>query len=323
MMAPTHSLAPTDALDRSQIIGASDVAGILGLDPYATRFKVYARKLGLIDREDSDDLAWGRRMEGPILDWYEDTTGKKVVRLFQTPQRHPSIPWATATPDGAVREEALNLEAKNVNAWQMKEWGEEETDQVPDHFLVQTTWQMAVTGYKHTDLAALFGGSRPKVYRIHYDQEFSDLLFTEAEKFYREHLVPQNPPPIDASDAAAKYLKKKFPRDVTELRPATAEEIEKARRYFGVVAQLDAVTEDADTVKNELKLAIGDAAGIAGDDFKITYKASKGSEKTDWESVARGLKSKVTEEEWAIVLGLATRTTLGSRRFLARMREQK
>lgn len=62
-------------------LGGSDIATILGWNPYEDPIGLYGRKRGLIERDDEDSEAAqaGRFLEEGILRWYAKRTGRKLV----------------------------------------------------------------------------------------------------------------------------------------------------------------------------------------------------------------------------------------------------
>jgi hypothetical protein len=76
------------------------------------------------------------------------------------------------------------------------------------------------------------------------------------------------------------------------------------------------INDRVDDLEAEIKLAIGDTEGIAGPGFKVTWKKNRDSTKTNWEAVARGLKSLVTETQWETIVGIQTSAREGARVFL-------
>lgn len=86
-------------------IGGSDVSTILGWNDFEDPIGLYGRKLGLIERDDTDSEAAqaGRFLEDGILRWYAERTGRRVVdpaqvaSVLRIHSEHPlkSIPsWA-------------------------------------------------------------------------------------------------------------------------------------------------------------------------------------------------------------------------------------
>ena len=96
---------------------------------------------------------------------------------------------------GENRRDVLNVEIKNVSAARSAAtWGEEDSDAVPEHVFLQTTWQMAVSGLRRTLVAACFFGRNLRVYEVDYDEGLGDELLEAARTFWETHVVPRVPP---------------------------------------------------------------------------------------------------------------------------------
>ena len=85
---------------RRQYLTASDVAAVLGVDPWRGPIDVYADKIGKGVDEDRPLFKWGRDVEGAIALWYERESGRSIEDLGATEiQVHSTIPWLAATLD--------------------------------------------------------------------------------------------------------------------------------------------------------------------------------------------------------------------------------
>src|SRR5687767_8539180 len=90
--------------ERRELLTASDVAAVLGVDPRRSPLSVYAEKRGLLEVAETPWMRWGRRVEGAIAEAYADETGRPVRDLGLEIQRHPDVPWLGATLDRQVLE---------------------------------------------------------------------------------------------------------------------------------------------------------------------------------------------------------------------------
>src|SRR5262245_35499897 len=97
-------------------IGASDIAALMGISPWASPWSVWADKSGLLPPEPENEyMAAGRWLEAAIAPWFTDITGLHVTgeQMWCT---HPGKPWARCTPDGFIVEKAEN-EYETERAW--------------------------------------------------------------------------------------------------------------------------------------------------------------------------------------------------------------
>ncbi len=297
-------------------IGASEIAAVAGIDPYRRPIDVWAEKLGLVEPFAGNRYTkWGSLLEAVIADSYAEDNG--VVLTSPGTLRHPQHEIVLATPDRLVHPSVnappvRNLQIKCSDARNAEQWGEG-PDDVPEQYLCQVTWEMAVTGLPETDLAVLIGGNEDRVYRIRRDLELEGQLIEVAEKFWRDHVLTQDPPPVDGTEQYGNYLKCRFPRDARPLLPATQEACDLVDQLRFRRAALAAAVEAEAEIENRIKALISDAAGIEG---LVTWKAAKPSTKTDHKQVAEQLQPYVKSDIVQKIITQYTTTKPGSRRFL-------
>lgn len=236
--------------------------------------------------------------------------------------RNPEHPWMLATPDRLVHPADFTppirgLEIKTAGVRQSDHWGTG-PDDVPEKYLAQCAWSMAVTGLPEWDLAVLIGGNDDRFYRLHRDLELEAGLIEVGRRFWFENVLAEVAPPVDGSVPYSKFLAARFPRDERPLLPPTDEAREVLRLLREARSRLAVVEEEAAKHENEIKALIGDAAGIEG---IATWKATRPSHKTDWEAVAQVLAAGSPE---LLAAAIARHTTQkpGYRRFLPNLKEQ-
>jgi putative phage-type endonuclease len=208
-------------------IGASDVAAVLGISPWASPFTVWVDKLGLLPDEDLDDddpREFGRRAETMIAPWFTDKTGLEVAGE-QTRLTSGENPWMLATLDGMVYE--FNTMAKNwresdvyppqfvesalcLGPLEIKTDNGRPWDEIPAHYQCQGQWQMAVGGWDRMWFAVLHG-RRFRIYELERDQADIDLMKERALDFWVSNVMAQVPPTVDGSEATEAVLRALYP----------------------------------------------------------------------------------------------------------------
>ena len=240
-------------------IGASDIAAVLGVSPWSTPRQVWIQKTTPEAPEamTNEDMEWGLRMEGLILAEAEDRLGLDFVPQLLV--RSDERPWMMATVDGIT--DGAVLEVKKVDDWS---W-----DEIPDHYMMQVQWQLAVTGYDKGWIAALHRGRRLELYPVLRDEEVIAGLVEAGERFWL--LVEQvEPPPVSADDS--EYLGWLWPDSVeeaVEIVEALADELVAAKR------DADAAESRFEEVKARVKDAMGKAdTAVVGQRVAVTWKTS-------------------------------------------------
>lgn len=298
-------------------VGGSEIAAICGLNPpgWATAFDVWADKLGLVPpRPPSLRMRLGSFLEPFILDEYAALTGRAVKRCELSIHFDTDFPFAFASPDAFEVESGDGVEAKSVGRAD-DDWGEDETDRIPPHYLAQVTWQMGVCRRDCWHVAALFPNLL-RVYTVRFDRVFFATMYARAERFWRDHVAKQEPPPMRGT-TVDDYLKGRFPIDKVPLRQASEIEVQKAEALLTIKERITEFEGLAETYTNELKQDIGEAAGIEWERGRVLWTLVEPEPKPDWRAIAQSLNP--TPE----VVAAATVIPTPYRRFLPTRRKEK
>jgi putative phage-type endonuclease len=195
---------------RAEGLGGSEIAAVLGLSPFQSRFSLWHRKAGLLDAEpDNAAMSWGRRLEDPIAEKFaEDHPEFKTLRTGTW--RNTDRPWQIANPDRMLAGKAGGkpsiLEVKTAHAFNADAWGPSGTDQVPVYYRCQAMWYLDVFQYAACHMAVLIGGSDYREYVIVYDQAEVDIMRDAAEKFLVSVAAGERPD-IDESDSTYQTIR--------------------------------------------------------------------------------------------------------------------
>lgn len=291
---------------RSAGIGGSDVAAILGLNKYRTPLSVYMDKVEEIEavQEENEYMYWGNVLEGVVADEFKKRTGYKVQKSNFMWQ-HPEHDFMLANVDRFIysQEEGWGiLECKTSSEYRK---GEFDGEVIPEEYLLQITHYLAVTGMQYAYLAVLIGGNKFNYFRVDRDDELIEYLIELETKFWNEHVLAQNPPELDGSDASKALLDILFPavnvkeeEDILNL-PQTAESL--LDQYDAAKEQEEAAKQIKEEAANKLKQIIGEHQKAVWSDRKISWKSIQSSkfnrkafEKEHPELAAKYLQSSVT-----------------------------
>lgn len=252
-------------------IGGSDVAGILGLSPWASAFSVWWSKVRELEDEDSPVQLRGRLLEDAVLQWAKAELGTLVRGV---PVVHPELEWARGTPDGWVSEDE-GLEAKTVRWFDEEEgWGPDGSAEVPLHYRIQCVWYMAITGATSWRLAAFATIQEDwRIYRLESDPEVADRILEVAGKWWKDHVLAEVPPELDTTSAATAYLRERYGDHSDAILPATAEDLELLEAYEAARLQEKEGKATKDELAVQIKARIADAKGLQGGpgDLRATW----------------------------------------------------
>jgi putative phage-type endonuclease len=298
-------------------ISGTDVSAILGINPWASALDVWLDKRGQAEeREQTMAMRMGNLLEPIVAQLYADDTGW----ILSEPgfMRHQARDWHIGTPDRLAENgdgiRQILIEIKTARSG--SDWGEPGTDQIPRHYLTQVAWYLALTELQVAHVAVLIGASEYRRYEIQRDHDLEAVLLERCEAFWRDNVQAGQMPAIDGSDSAARYVARRFPRNVNPLRTATPDEMNLAQRLAAARAATAAAEREQAEAENLLKAAIGESEGLDLGAFgKITWKASKPRDTTDWKAVAAEANIP------ADLITKHTKTGEASRRFLPTFKE--
>lgn len=193
---------------RQEGIGASEVATILGLNPYESSLELFRRKLGLlpINGEDNVAMFMGRTLEPVVANlWqYWDgnnqsvlenfTAGKKQRNCIEIGHRitNNDYPHLFCHLDRLIAESKNTmynrdngvLEIKTISGFATKNW----ENGIPPYHLCQLQDQLLITDLQYGELAMLIDGRKLEVIRFERNDEMIEKIIEDTTRFWRKVL---------------------------------------------------------------------------------------------------------------------------------------
>jgi len=179
------------------------------------------------------------------------------------------------------------LEAKTADKFASRDWGEQDTDQVPEAYALQCQHEIMVRGpdIVRCHLGVLLGGNRFQTYVVERDDEMIEDLLAIERRFLanaRLGIAPE----MDGSEAATNYLRNLSPRD-NGARWELPESVEAlGLAYMAARAAEESAIEQKASAGNKLREAMSDHASGAGRLLKITYRNSRDRTVINWQAAA-------------------------------------
>jgi len=294
---------------RESGIGSSEIATIVGLNPWETPYQLWRRKLGIDPpKEENFAMKAGHYLEDAVAQFWHDETGQDIIKASAGDWliRDNDRPFLQVSPDRTYWLFGMPHNNSNKGILECKTTQKSiDADDLPKHWFCQVQYQLGVAGMQKGSLAWLCSGREFGYKDLAFVPDFYGWLVEEAEKFWRDNVEGrQEPSAVSVQDVLLKYNRHTDGK-VLEV----GEEIFTAYQDLkDVRKQLDALEERKETLEGRIKLAFGDAEAISyGGDTIATWKAPKASKKFD---------AKAYQAEHPDLCAPYIFETQGARRFL-------
>ena len=252
-------------------LGGSDIATLLGINPFSTKYKLYLQKRGeLAPEPDNSRTKAGRVMEAVIAAMVSDREGCKLRRVNRT-LRHPKHDYLIAHIDRDFVGVRKGLEIKNVSPRMAYLWGKDgQPDAVAEYYVPQPHHYMLVMDYPAFDVAAYFGGDDLRIYPMERDPEMDELIIETAHDFWHNHVLAGIPPePEFDHPTTLPLFKRLYPGTNGETIDADEMIIHWAKVAEEAARKASEYDKVAETAKNHLLAFMGDFAVLKLDANKV------------------------------------------------------
>ena len=294
---PNDSTGVKGMLTDSQVqarksgIGATDISCIFGLNPYKSSYELWAEKTSdIIETLDSERLRYGSYLEPFILSEYGLKTNS-IVEKDNNLYIHPDYPFLISHIDGKVKNANILVEAKTVNSFasRLECWGDEFTDEIPEHYLLQCAHEALVysrannTSIEVVDLA-MWSDQGLKIFTYKKNEKLEDMIIKKAANFW-SLVKAKIPPEVNSYEEAIIKFK--------EVRGGS--EVCLPDEKLPVLAELKNVKEQIKVLEKEESQLKANIAEIMKDSEIL--KDSRGKILATWKKSAEGkrLKSEIVK----------------------------
>ena len=147
-------------------VTSTEVSALFNLNPYQTEFELYHQKKDkvVVNLEDTERMAWGRKLEDSIALGCAESQGWKVEQMDV--YMSDSQGMGSSFDYKITSEKELGImEVKNVSEYIYKtKWIEENDNlEAPPHIEMQLQYQLHVADINWGCIAALVGGNTQKL----------------------------------------------------------------------------------------------------------------------------------------------------------------
>jgi len=263
-------------------LGGTDLAGLIGVSPWATPLSVYLDKTAPEQAKSKDSLPMRRGLfnEAFIASEFERARPgtvtyhpKPVVRTdwgfpagasidrFICDEAHPRTPVAV-------------LECKTAFGFQSAQQWDEHAEDLPDSYYTQCQWYLAVTGLKWCYGAADTGKDALVIVPIKAVPAVQAELIEAGLRFWTDHVLAGIPPEPTGTDSDHDALQRMWPETVPEppvyIEDPLAEGI--LSDYLAHKFKAKEHEAQADLAQQRLQSIMGEHEQAVVGGWKLTWK---------------------------------------------------
>lgn len=258
-------------------IGSSEVATILGVNPYETPRQLWLRKKGLVPpKEETFAMRAGHYLEDAVAKFWSDATGKTIIKnsaeeiIFVSDKSD----IFRASPDRLFWVEDGSRKESNKGILECKTTQKSiDENDIPKMWFCQLQWLMGCSGKKYGSLAWLTAGREFGYKDFEFNETFYEWMCNKVKEWWEKYIDGDDEPPlINAAD-----VNDKFPvheegkqKEVSENIDKVYEDLKKTREQISILQELKTKGEDL------IKVYMEDAEALTKDgEVLITFKANK------------------------------------------------
>lgn len=294
--------------NRKAGIGSSEVASIVGLNPYESKYQLWLRKTGQTPaKEETFFMKAGHYLEDAVARFFEDESGYTIIKRSASEDIyvHPDYEWARVSPDRAFWLSDTHNDDKGILECKTTQ-REIDPDNIPPYWFTQVQYQLGVMGRKKAAIAWLSAGRVFDYREIEFVPDYFNWLMEQVEEFYTKNVLGGEEPELTTVE------------DVLNKYPiSSATFVEASPEISGIISSLKEkketkkiLEEEIGELEDKIKLAIGEAESLNYQGSVLcTWKSAKDGKKFD---------EKAFKAENPELWDKYVKTVPGSRRFLVK-----
>ena len=283
----TQTIRPKDREEwlqyRQSGIGSSEVATILGLNPWETPYQLWRRKKGLdAPKEETFAMRAGHYLEDAVSMFWKDETGRDIIKRSAGDWiiRDIDNAYLQVSPDRTywLAGQPHNDHNKGILECKTTQMKIDEED-IPKHWFCQIQYQLGVAELEQGSIAWLCSGRDFGYKDIAFVPDFYQWMKEEVGKFWIDNIIGNiEPQAQDVEDLLLKYKRHTDGKyiEVSEEIFTTCSNLKSIKE------QISQLEEQKEALEAKVKLCFADAEAISyGGRTIATWKAPKQSNKFD------------------------------------------
>lgn len=196
-------------------LGSSDMAAVLGFDPFKNAYDVWAEKTGKLEKDvkETKVMRRGQYLEVALLLFAQDILGKLIRNQYRS-AKSLGLPLGS-NQDAIVVKTGNPVEAKSRGLWG-EHWGESNTDEVPDRVIIQCHVEMICSESEFCHVPVFLADREFQMFGVPLDGEVRDIICEAASVFWDKNIIADIPPEAKPSMSLIKRIRRE-PETVVEI----------------------------------------------------------------------------------------------------------
>lgn len=268
---------------RKSGIGSSEVATIVGLNPWETPYQLWRRKVGIdAPKEENFAMRAGHYLEDAVSRFWADETGREIIKRSAGDWiiRDNARPYLQVSPDRTywLTGEKRNETNKGILECKTTQMAVD-ADDLPKHWFCQVQYQLGVAGLEHGSLAWLCSGREFGYKDIDLVPDFYEWLVEEVSRFWQDYILAR----VEPSAVSVKDVLLKYNRHADgKIIEVGGDILDACTELKEVKRQIKALEDTQASLEERIKMVFGDAEGISFEGQTLaTWKAPKPSQRFD------------------------------------------
>lgn len=261
---------------RTQGIGASEAATVVGLNPYETPYQLWRRKMGLdAPKDETFAMKFGHYAEDAVARFFSDEAGVKVIDSSAPDFMFidKSKPFLRVSPDRLYWLPDMPKNDDNKGILECKTTQKQiDADDLPKTWFCQLQMNLGVANYTKGALAWLSQGREFDYVNVDFNADFYGWLSGEIEKFWVDNIQGKKEPDIVSVDDVLKKFARPNDGKTVEASEEVWAHVLKLREARKALAELE---EQAKISEDAIKMFLSDADTLtrAGEPL-VTWRSS-------------------------------------------------
>lgn len=188
---------------RSAGIGGSEIAAIMGKNPWSSPKQVWENKVNYeehLKAPQSEAARWGNLLETIVATEWALRENRNWVHIPVILQ-HEKYPWILANIDGFTVSDTGKitgiLEVKTTTEFNRSIW---EYGPIPEYYIYQANWYCLATGLTNYTMVCLVGGQSLFHYDLIVNSELHEEMIEKSQHFWYTNVLRKQEPTLAAAD---------------------------------------------------------------------------------------------------------------------------